>query len=700
MKQYLAVFNSDQVNAYGIRMPVGTLASALEQGWLTGQPMFLSHDRHRLEGWTRSLGLHLEPALTRLTGLCCLPETEAEGEELKQFVYGFFGRMIATLVEPHRAALEARLAAALRGGEEPVYMDAAALYGRGLAERAFPDVFAGRDKDGLVLLKDLNPVVPGVFEQGGLLFFASSFLRRSLSRHNTLNDALLGRLQALTGNPELTVKVRLDPDVVGLAETYRRPLEFAYWWGPKFDDDLLSIPAGITQHGAGDLQRVFSGVSRTEFWWHEQNDLKTLECEEVLDIPSMGVGRDVYGCRYAHSIVDPQTKKPFHLDGAIRLYTEERMVERLEKTMYTAGRHSEYTKLWRVDGPVPIPLWKELITHHYRDNELVGEYLGGKDESGHLRPEVLNPALDPIYRFVPCTMAAGDGVRVSIGYHLPPDGEGPPVQVVPLDTWGTAEGRSYYVEADTFEVVKLLRREGVEVSVPDGVKRLAFEDTVVNLSLLLHRGADAAAAAERTLRAVRALSDAWVSRGDDRVVSFNVGVVYPDRTVYLSYAGHVVDVKKLFDAFGTSVPPSPGEIGGWAEAVLAKLTALFPPPGDVPRLARMLLHDGILQFERKRIDRSLYELHRNESGRPRLLFAIPREETDLVELISAGRVSYAELWMINRSECSACGRDYLACTCSKYLDEGVTQLMAEAELCDFFWTNRPAAGRVHVVPPE
>ncbi|MBI3465049.1 MAG: hypothetical protein HY000_18635 [Planctomycetes bacterium] len=89
MLQQLAVFNSDQVNAYGIKMPVGTLASALEQGWLLGQPLFLSHDRHRLEGWTRALGIHLEPGLARLTGLSCIPETEAEAEELKKLVYHF-----------------------------------------------------------------------------------------------------------------------------------------------------------------------------------------------------------------------------------------------------------------------------------------------------------------------------------------------------------------------------------------------------------------------------------------------------------------------------------------------------------------------------------------------------------------------------------------------------------------------------------
>lgn len=331
-------------------------------------------------------------------------------------------------------------------------MEAACLKEDGLAERAFGVIFARRDKDSLVPLKDLNAIAPGVFEQDGLLFFASSYLRRSLSRYNTLNDDLLGRLHALADNPALSVKVALDPDVVGLAETYRTPLEFAYWWGPKFNDDLHSIPPGITRHEADERHRMFSGVCRTEFWWHEQNDLKTLECEEILDIPSLGVGKDVFGCRYVHSIVDPKTKEPMHLDGAIRLYDETKMVERLDKNMYEFGRHSVYTKLWRVDGPVPIPTWKEIITHYYRDNELVGEYLGGKDESGHLRPDLLHPEQDPLYRFVPCTMSPRDGVRISVAYHLPEE-SGPPVQVLAHDTYGSTEERTYFVEGDTFEVV-------------------------------------------------------------------------------------------------------------------------------------------------------------------------------------------------------------------------------------------------------
>src|SRR5207249_894432 len=122
--------------------------------------------------------------------------------------------------------------------------------------------------------------------------------------------------------------------------------------------------------------------------------------------------------------------------------------------------------------------------------------------------------------------------------------------------------------------------------------RLAFEDTAANLSLILHRGPSAIALAVQTLKAVRTLCDAWVACGDDRIVSFNIGVAYPDRTVYFSYAGHVVDLQKMFLAAGETLPASPSDVGGWAKGVLAHLTALFPPLGDVPRLSQMLRQSG------------------------------------------------------------------------------------------------------------
>ena len=156
MHEQLAVFNSDEINSQGYIMPVETLVSALEQRWLTGTPMHRSHDRHRVDGWSRPLGLHLEPGLARLTGLCCRPEEQDEAESLELFTRRYLAQQVVENVEPHLPNLRQELAAFLTGDECPIHIEAAALFSPGLAERAFPAIFAQRDKDGLVLCQSWN----------------------------------------------------------------------------------------------------------------------------------------------------------------------------------------------------------------------------------------------------------------------------------------------------------------------------------------------------------------------------------------------------------------------------------------------------------------------------------------------------------------------------------------------------------------
>ena len=696
MLHRMAVFSSDQINAYGIRMPIRTLAEALEQSWDLGQPVFLSHDRHRLEGWTRTLGLYLEPGMARLTGICFSPETEHEAKQLKQGFYQFLGRQLQAMVAPYQPELESRLGEHLRGGEHPIYMSCAALVGDGLAERAYPEAFADRDKDGLVPRPNHGLIAPGVYERNGLLYFASNHMRRSLSRHNTLNASLLSRLDDLAREENVSVRLRLDPDAVGLASTYMQPLEFAYWWGPKFSDDLLKIPLGITRHEASDRHRMFSGVQRTEFWWHAQNDLKTLECEEVLDIPSLGAGPGIYGCRYVHSIVDSDLKTPFHLDGAVRMYDDDSMLARMESNIRDAGRHTKYVKQWRVDGVIPIHVWKELVADYFRDNELVGEYLGGVDDNENLRPRLLRPDADPLSRYVPCNMAAGSGVRLSVSYHRPPDEPYNGVKLQPMDSYGTDDERTDVVESDTFEIVKLLRRRGIDVAIPDGVSRLAYEDTTANLALILHGGAEPAKLAEDTLFALKSLCNVWATRGDDRIVSFNVGVVYGDRCVRFSFAGHVVDLHALFERFGIRLPHDTDAIPGWMEEIYDCLSGLAPESLDQPSLDRMLQETGILIYARTTIPRTLYELKLPENAPPEVHFRIPKTDSALIKLLEDGDLGWSPIHIVEESVCSVCKHDYLACNCSKYLDSAVKQVMKRAPVADLFWTNRPASDRVRL----
>ncbi len=250
---------------------------------------------------------------------------------------------------------------------------------------------------------------------------------------------------------------------------------------------------------------------------------------------------------------------------------------------------------------------------------------------------------------------------------------------------------SYYVEGDTFEVVKVLRKEGEQTDVPASLCRLAFEDKSANLGMIMHSGRDAARSAGKTLLAIVRLCRAWASRGDDRIVSFNLGIELGDRDLYISMAGHVADLARFLEALGDHLPAAAPEVPAWVERAYRSLNDLFPPARNRPPLEAMLQQTGILLFDRKMIDGELYDLDYDEAlGALVIKYKIPSSNEVLRELLRSGRIASSGLFQVIRSRCMKCGNDYQSCDCSKYLDEGAAQIMEEAPLCGAFWTNRPA----------
>jgi hypothetical protein len=118
MQQLLAVLSSDRIDAYGDQMSLGALCGGLEQSWDSGLPSFISHDCHRLYGWGRTLGIHLEPGLARLTGIDYIPESSDESTGIEQCYARALAARIAANVEPHRRELETLLESALNGNHQ------------------------------------------------------------------------------------------------------------------------------------------------------------------------------------------------------------------------------------------------------------------------------------------------------------------------------------------------------------------------------------------------------------------------------------------------------------------------------------------------------------------------------------------------------------------------------------------------------
>ena len=694
MKSKLAVFNGTGVNLYGMAFTVSALESALDQSWDYGVPSCISHDRHRLIAWSKGMSLYLEPGLVRLAGLVYSPEDKKDEEELQKLFQARVRKRLQDAFEPHAEKLYGRLSSFLSGDHYPLMPACATFVDKNLVSRTFPAIYKNIDKNGLIPLTDLNSIGPGVFEIDGLLVFAHPFFRRSLSRHNSLNTPFLSRFQKEAHSYGSDARIALDPDMVGLASSYNEYIELEYWWGPKFNNELGEIDFGVTKHVATEDLKMFHGISATEFWWHNQDEIKTLECEEIRDIPSFGIDKDNYGCRYVHSMLDPAKSIPNHMDGAVRLYDETAMIERLETDIAKSGRKSNYHKLWRIDGEIQISVWKELLNDYFRDNRLVGEYLGAVEDNDHNTPRELITTTysTSLSKYVPCDMQPTEGIRISVSYHEKSHNENDSISFIPTDYFTNENNRRYYIEYDSTEVAKLLRRNGYEVVVPEDVMLIAFEDMLLNFPLVHHAGENSVGLAQATQDVFLSLLTVWSDKKDDRVISFTMSVAYDDKDVYFSYAGHVNDLLIWFKSKEATLPKSKDMIGQWAEVAASYIDKTFKIKSiDSPPLHNLLQKDGMLVFKRRFLKNEEYRMRYDESsGSLTGDLIIPKEDKNLFNIISSGKLAVACAFWVRDSQCSKCQSSYHLCHCSRYIDEGVIQNMTDARMLGPFWTNRKA----------
>lgn len=693
----IGVLSSDSVTRNHTKFTVGALHHGLLDVWRQGIPQLISHDAHRPVGWIRALGLHFEPGLARLLGIHQIAETEEERQSFEKAYTAYRAHITVRETARDLPALRAALADNLDGSELPHYQSGAMLIGTNLARRAFSKLFAQEDKDGLVPLKELAPIWPGMYRFGDLVVFAHPYFRRSLSRLNNLNSELLEALENLSAAPGGDrVRIRLDPDAVGLADSVHKPVELEYWYGPKFNDNIASIPPGVTRHEANDDERFFHSVSRTEFWWQSRLSKEKgfkehiLEVEELRDSQTFGGTTPAYGCRYVHCIVEEPTNAIEHLDGAVREYDESELIARLDKSIAEAGRHTMYTKLWRLDGAISLSTLKTLIHHHFRNNPQVGEYFGTDAEGHHATAAAPGlPPCEPILqRLVPYSMKKGDGVRLLFSYHELD--ENPPTYtrcVLPSSGIRNETDAHLCVASNTIELQKILRRAEEDLFIPNGTLFVVFCDLYTEFPLIWHASPAQLGA---TIDAFRVLLQAWQRLGDDRVVALSLGVVVGDHEERLSVLGHIDDVDSWL-ARPAPFPPADTEAAArWLEEVANDLSKC-PIHYDSPELGAVINTAATFHFDRVQLRPEIYQPYYDEERHGLYCrLQIHKDDSDLVAAVQAGQVTAKPALIAGTAVCTKCSEHYNHCPCIRFLDAGVGQLLGERKMLFFYWTDRPA----------
>ncbi len=384
MKYSIGVSATDEVvtDDRGIKTRImpKDLALMILENYKTGTPMLLGHDYNHLFGWTRPLGIHIEPKIVRSLTIGKEIERPQEYKNVKEQLIKFYKKRLEENADKLEK-LKELINEHLLGNEIPFIQECLYIYEKDLALRVFPQLSEKFDKNCLISIKELNAIDLGVYQIGELCIFANRLFRRSFHILNSLNIPFFYQLNKLKDKIS-NLQIRIDPDIVGLASSFGMHFEREYWWGPLFNDDLTSIKPGETKYRVGEMKN-FTSLIRTDFNWKIRKFEHIFEAEEIYNNPSPIHPPindiDYFGCRYVHSIIKRDSQK-IHFDGAIKAYSKKQLSERIQKNLSKSGRKTNYIKLWRLDGNISIPIWKRLLSDYFRDNYLVGEYLGGKDE--------------------------------------------------------------------------------------------------------------------------------------------------------------------------------------------------------------------------------------------------------------------------------------------------------------------------------
>lgn len=682
MKKLISVYSSNKVNKKNMKMEISGLSSAVQNS-LDGFPMYFGHNYHKPIGWTHSLGLFIEPKIVRALGTAYLPENEDEYKLIENKIKEYSYRNLDEHFEKFIHVLDEGLLDFYSGKQKYSNTECVSVIDKEIVRKVFPKIFENEDKSGLISLKDLKSINPGVYQIGEYLLFAHSYFRRSLSRLNTLNEEFLRQLENVKLNPELDVKIALDLDLIGLAETYDKRYEFQYWRGPLFKDNLRNISEGVTVYSANDNQKLFSGISRTEFGWYKQDNKKTLECEEIADEPSYGLNNESYGCRYIHSMLDEEKQSPYHLDGAIRLYSEERMIERLDIDIKKASRDTTYTKLWRIDGNINIILWKSLIVDYFRDNTLISEYLEGKTEEDTISPYLF--ASEKKEKYIPLNLQREKGVRLLVSFHKSEElMKGNYIKNPDFLSWGN---KSYEVmDTNALTLIKMLKNE-IQLDFNKDIQYIDYNDLITNLPLMIFSSKSAVRDAWFARAQIYKLCKAWNENGDDRVVTFTIGINYKDNLVYYSYLGHVSDMVIWMRKDKHEYPLTFKEINKWSEKVSATLDKTFINE-EILDLSKIIDEYGVMNLNREEFEGDFKRVYDDQEKAMMLELKIPQDEMNMLE--DEGVTLVQPVW-IRKSTCSNCKKEYKSCNCIKIIEKNVFEVIDEMEYLTPIWTNRKAS---------
>lgn len=693
MKSQIIVGSSNQINKKGFCFSIGSLEQTVFENCEFGVPQLVEHDQHRTVGQTIPFGLYIQPNLVRQLSKSLLATTKNDFPYLRTMQLKFRNNKFNSDEFTNKTRILKEKFNLLDINEIAIKNYKGIIgYANGLLYKLYPYLRELRDKDGLInleeLLKNFNYIGNGALknQKDGFIIFCHSFFRRNLSRENYFHTPFLNSFFSLKNQDNITLKIALDEDCVTSYDLYDEYLELDYWFGPVYNDNIAQLPYQVTRYESNDNQKFFSQVSGMDFWWKAEKDpnLKTLEAEEIREKPTLGVGETSYGCRYVHSIYDISLDKFEHFDGAIRMYDEEKIMNRWENNINKSGKDTEYTKLFRIDGKLSLEDWKLLTTLYYHGNPLVYEYFEASppqtSAASNVNSDLLNES--PSISF-----EKSQPLRIFITYR--------PINssiktkseriVYTYDKISLDNETISILEYDILEVKKILLRMGENLELPNDIRYTKFYDLYTNYPIIYHHGNNVNENLNQTIRAYKTIFTAQ-NTVMDKFVSFGLGWEMEGKLISISISGKICEILKWFEEI--PVPPTERlEFRTWIDKAYDWLSLNYSET-DFQDLIHMVEEDGTLYIKRDFTNsKHIKDIKTDEMG---LKFGVDIDEIDvkLKADFESGRLTPAHVILLNQVKCSKTGEDYFSSTTSKYLDDTI-MIIESCELLGFFWTDKP-----------
>jgi hypothetical protein len=694
MRKQLAIFNSDQVSKDGTQFSI----SALEDGiWLTslyGVPSNYSHDMHRPIGWSYAKGLYFEPEKVLTIGYFLIVETQDDVDVTTKARKTHFENHVYRALERYGNAFVENLGDLFVKDDGHWFATGTLLYGRPkIVEMAFPKLLEhiNNDKDHLVnleyLLNEFDYLSQGVFKKKGtdLCIMAHPYFRKSVSIHNNFHWIFLDELVNLYSTCDLRIKLKIDLDWVGYAPSFIPQHEYEYWWGPKFDDNITAIPPGLTQFGSDDFERQYYQIDRTEFVWKQDENLYTLELEEVREDPAPTI-KDVYACRYVHSIWDKRKNGFDHFDGAIRAYDGDLMLERIGKKMTEMGRRSDYTKLFRIDGNLPLAQWKSLVTNYLQGNPQIYEYFGLPKPAVQalIEPE---PEPTAIEKYVPYSINKDEGIRLYVSYQQKAEELDKARYFNSYDVLTLEDGEHKSIEYFTVDVMKVFNSTGAKIDLPKDHLFILHEDYYHNIPCIFHAGDNVQLALNESVKALTLLCKQLMKAGTGDIISFSLAWNMDDHKVNLAAVGHVADLHKWFQSF-TSIPVNREKLKDFLEqqTIFIKQNGI---PTQTPLLSSIICTDGMLFLNRRLVNKDAEMSWPDPTHPMEISLKIPDESHSLMDALDQKLIYPTPNLVIYKLICKNSGLDYIDSPLCSLLDADVKLLMEDTKMISFHWSDKP-----------